>query len=162
MNFKALSVIIVGLFFMLTASAWSQDLMVYPAKGQSHDQMEKDKYACYEWAKKESGFDPMKTPKATTPPPQSGEATGGAGQGAVKGGLLGLGVGIIAGEPGKGAAIGAVSGGVIGGVRRNRQRSRAQQQQQWEQQQAQNYMQHRSDYNRAYGACLEGRGYTVK
>jgi len=31
---------------------------VFPNKGQSDDQLEKDKYACYEWAKKQSGFDP--------------------------------------------------------------------------------------------------------
>ena len=35
-------------------------------------------------------------------------------------------------------------------------------QQQWEQEQAANYMQNRNNYNRAYGACLEGKGYTAK
>jgi len=38
--------------------------------------------------------------------------------------------------------------------------SSQQQQQQWEQQAAE-YAQNRDKYNRAYAACLEGRGYTV-
>jgi hypothetical protein len=33
---------------------------------------------------------------------------------------------------------------------------------QWEKEQAQNYMKNRDGYNRAYSACLEGKGYTVK
>ena len=35
-------------------------------------------------------------------------------------------------------------------------------QEQWEKEQADNYMKNRNDYTRAYGACLEGKGYTVK
>jgi hypothetical protein len=60
--------------------------------------------------------------------------------------------GAIGGNAGKGAAIGAATGALVGGVRRNDQRRAA------EAQQAQ-----ASDaYGRAYAACLEGRGYTVK
>ena len=33
---------------------------------------------------------------------------------------------------------------------------------QWAQQQAANYAKNRDSYNRAYSACLEGKGYTVK
>ena len=36
----------------------ASDPIVFPAKGQSNEQMEKDKYACYGWSKKETGFDP--------------------------------------------------------------------------------------------------------
>ena len=54
-------------------------------------------------------------------------------------------------------------GALVGGARkRDQQASTQQQQQQWEQQQAAEYSAKRSDYNRAYSACLEGRGYTVK
>ena len=35
-------------------------------------------------------------------------------------------------------------------------------QKQWEQDQVANYQRSRNSYNRAYGACLEGRGYTVR
>jgi len=31
--------------------ALGQDLIIFPAKGQSNEQMERDKYDCYQWAK---------------------------------------------------------------------------------------------------------------
>ena len=165
---KGLMGVVVSLLVMtlVAGAALPQDLVIYPAKGQSNEQMEKDKFECYSWAKGQSGFDPMEVPKATAPPPpkqaQSSTA-GGAAKGAVGGGLLGLGVGAIAGDAGKGAAIGAVSGAAIGGVRSHRQQKQDEQaQQQWADQQASQYTQKRSTYNRAYGACLEGKGYTVK
>ena len=65
------------------------------------------------------------------------------------GAALGAGVGAIAGDAGKGAAAGAVVGGVAG-----RRRSMAAQQQQQEAT--------RSAYDRAFAACMEGRGYTVR
>jgi hypothetical protein len=52
---------------------------------------------------------------------------------------------------------------MIGGMRRRDQQRRQQQaQDQWAQQQAAQYTQARNNYNRAFSACLEGRGYTVK
>lgn len=143
-----------------------QDPIVYPAKGQSNQQMEKDKYDCYQWAKKQSGFDPMAAPKATSPPPQQ-QAEGSTAGSAVKGGLVGAGagaaIGAIAGDAGKGAAIGAISGGLFGGMRKHSKKQDDQRrQEQWEQEQVNNYAKNRTEYNRAYSACLEGRGYTVK
>jgi outer membrane lipoprotein SlyB len=151
---------------LIAGPVLAQDLMVYPAKGQSQDQMEQDKFQCYNWAKKQTGFDPMATPTASQPPPpqqSQGSVAGGAGRGAVGGGLLGAGIGAISGNARKGAAIGAVSGGAIGGMRRSSQQRQDQRaQQQWADQQNAQYMQQRNNYNRAYGACLEGRGYTVR
>ncbi|MGD8241835.1 MAG: hypothetical protein PVF55_00935 [Desulfobacterales bacterium] len=142
------------------------DFVVYPAKGQSQDQTEKDKYECYNWAKQESNFDPMKTPTASSPPPAKEKETGGAVKGAVGGGLLGAGIGAIAGGKsgaGKGALIGGGGGALVGGMRRSDQKKREQQrQQQWEREQVANYQAGRNAYNRAYAACLEGRGYSVK
>jgi len=117
----------------------AQEHIIYPSKGQSEDQMEKDKYECYTWAKKQSGFDPMKMPTATEPPPRK-EKKGSVAGGAVKGGLLGAAagaaIGAIAGDAGKGAAIGAPSGGLFGGMRRKRQEKGDQQrQEEWEQEQ---------------------------
>ncbi len=152
-----------GFHLLISNEAAAQDMYIYPDKGQSNEQMEKDKYECYNWAKKETGFDPMEVPKATAPPPKQEAAKGGAGRGMVGGALLGLGVGAIAGDAGKGAAIGAVSGGVIGGARRSEQKKQqAHAEQQWEQEQSAQYAQRRNSYNRAHAACLEGRGYTVK
>jgi hypothetical protein len=54
-------IILIMLFFLLIFSGVSvaQDMVVYPAQGQSNEQMEKDKFECYGWAKNQSGFDPM-------------------------------------------------------------------------------------------------------
>ena len=161
------SIAVIALALGLAGPAMSDgDFVVYPAKGQSQDQTERDKYECYNWAKQESNFDPMKTPTATSPPPAKEKETWGAGKGAVGGGLLGAGVGAIAGGgsgAGKGALIGAGSGALVGGIRRSDQRKREEQRrQQWEREQAANYQAGRNAYNRAYAACLEGRGYSVK
>ena len=149
-----------ALLFPLVAQA--QDPFVYPNQGQSNDQMEQDKYQCYNWAKQQSGFDPMQVPTATSaPPPQQSEGHGAVG-GAARGALGGLAVGAIAGDKKKGAKIGAVSGGLVGGMRRNdAQKQNKKQRQQWENQQTSNYANQRNNYNRAYSACLGGRGYTV-
>ncbi len=161
------SSIVLLLALGMAGTAWSDgDFVVYPAKGQSQDQTEKDKYECYNWAKRESNFDPMKTPTASSPPPAKEEKTWGAGKGAVGGGLLGAGIGAIAGGgsgAGKGALIGAGGGALVGGMRRSDQKKRDQQrQQQWEREQVSRYQAGRNAYNRAYAACLEGRGYSVK
>ena len=140
----------------------AQDPIVFPAKGQSQDQMEQDKFQCYNWAKKETGFDPMQAPKATSPPPQQQARSGGA----VRGAAVGAGVGAIAksgGSRSRGARKGAAAGGLVGGARTQRQRNKdAQARKQWEQEQAAQYAHSRNTYNRAYAACMEGRGYTVK
>lgn len=141
----------------------AQDLVIYPAQGQSQEQNEKDKYECYIWAKQQSGFDPMQQPSATEPPPQQQAQKGGVVRGGARGALIGAAAGGIAGDAGKGAGIGAVTGALVGGMRkRDQQRQQAQEQQQWEQQQAETYTKKRDEYNRAYSACLEGRGYSVK
>lgn len=132
------------------------DPIFYPAKGQKKQQLEQDKFSCYEWAKEQTGFDPMQAPTATAPPP---EKKGGVLRGAAGGAAAGALIGAVAGDAGKGAAIGAASGGVIGGVRKHRSEKA---QDEWSQQQSAGYDQRRSEYNRALGACMEGKGYTVK
>lgn len=141
----------------------AQDPIIYPNKGQSQEQLEKDKFECYSWAKQQTGFDPMQQPKATEPPPQQQAQQGGVGRGAARGAVVGVTAGAIADDAGKGAAIGAASGALVGGARRQDQKRQQQQaEQQWAQEQAATYQKNRDSYNRAYGACLEGRGYTVK
>ena len=149
---------------LLSASAaMAQEVVVYPAKGQSSEQMEKDKFDCYQWAKGQSGFDPMAPPTASTPPPAQTDSGASVAGGAVKGAVLGTLIGGIAGGNwGHGAAYGAVGGGLIGGIRKHDDTKRNEQsQEQWEQQQAAQYQQQRNNYNRNYSACLQGRGYTV-
>jgi hypothetical protein len=149
-------VVAVAVAMMSTAPVWAADPIVFPAKGQSSQQTETDKYSCYSWAKGQTGFDPMQAPTATAPPPPT---QGGAVKGAARGAAAGALIGAAAGDAGKGAAIGAASGGVVGGARRAKSN---QQQQQYAQDQSAGYEQRRNDYNRAFGACMEGKGYTVK
>ena len=148
---------------LIAVPTFGEDLIIYPSQSQTAEQMEKDKYDCYQWAKEQTGFDPMATPTASAPPPKKEAKRGGVGRGGARGALVGLAVGSMSGEAGKGAAIGAAAGGLIGGMRRKDQAVTQQKaEQDWAQQQAAEYAQKRNDYNRAYGACLEGRGYTVK
>lgn len=140
------------------SSVLAQNLIIYPAKGQSPEQMEKDKFECYSWAKQQTGVDPMVA--SAQQPSASQESTGGgAVRGAAKGAVVGVGIGALAGNAGKGAAIGAASGGALGGLRSRNQRKQTEQIQQ---QQASQTNQKINEYNRAYSACLEAKGYTVK
>lgn len=149
-------------------SALAQELVVYPAKGQSNEQMERDKFECYGWAKGQTGFDPMQMPTASSPAPPKGDKSvaGGVVGGGVLGGVGGAVIGGIAsGRSGakKGAAIGGLSGGALGGMRSHSQNQQAdQKREQWEREQGSQYLQQRNLYNRNYAACLEGRGYSVK
>ena len=156
---RVIQITMLSFLVVLTAyPATADELFIYPTKGQSHEQMEKDKYDCYQWAKGQTGFDPMVQPKATAPPPQQQAAKGGMLRGAAAGAAVG---GIIDGSDGagKGAAVGAL----LGGMRRRHQvQEQAYKEEQWEQEQAANYQKNRGNYNRAYSACLEGKGYTVK
>ena len=163
MNKLKLAMICLVVTLMTIPPVFAQDPIIYPNKGQSAEQQEKDKFDCYTWAKDQTGFDPMQVPTATAPPPGQQPPQSSAVRGAAGGALAGVAIGAIAGDAGKGAAIGAASGALVGGMRRrDQQQQQAQAQQQWEQEQAANYANQRNNYNRAYGACLEGRGYTVK
>jgi hypothetical protein len=136
--------------------------IIYPNRGQSPKQEETDKMQCYNWAKKTSGFDPMAPVQPTAPPPGPEVAQGGLVKGGAAGALGGLAIGSLSGQAGKGAAIGAIAGGLLGGMRRREQMQRmAFEQQQYVQQQTAILQQKRSEYNRAFGACMSGRGYTV-
>lgn len=130
---------------------------VYPAKGQSAQQQQKDEAECKSWAVKQSGFDPAKPPppqQAMQPPTTATGTTPGAGvRGAARGAIVGS---IVGGDAGAGAAAGAVA---ARGQSRRQNAAAAQQQQQAaaQQQQAGN-----GGFQKARAACLEGRGYSVK
>jgi hypothetical protein len=143
-------------FLGLLSSGHAQELFVFPNEGQDQDQQDLDEFQCQRDATNRSGFDPMAQPQATRPPP---EQRGGAGRGALGGALLGTAVGAVAGDTRRGAAIGAASGGLMGGTRRadsNRERD------QWAREQANNQARGRDNWNRAFIACMEARGYTVR
>jgi len=141
--------------------------IIYPAKGQSATQQDQDKYQCHGWARQQTGFDPLQpAPTATTTTSASPQpsATQSAAGGFVKGAAMGAAVGELAhNDAGRGAAAGALGGVVLQGVKQ-RQAAQAQQQQQQQQaaQQQAARNQQKATFDRAFGACMEARGYVVK
>jgi hypothetical protein len=146
------------------------DVYAYPQNNQTPDQQERDRYECHSWAVQQSGFDPSgpNVPPhdryrvvATGPAPGSGTALG-----AITGAILGA---AIAGprNAGAGLVVGAVAGGAVGTAAEQQQRAAAQAQAD-EINNASTAQQmavidtKASNYRRALGACLEGRGYSVK
>jgi hypothetical protein len=112
---------------------------IYPSKGQSESQQQRDQSECHSWAVGQTGYNPGTAGQPT----QGGLVRGGA-----RGAATGAVIGAIAGDAGTGAAAGAAGGALIGGMRRRdaqRQQAAAQ-----------------DAYQRAFFACLEGRGYTIR
>jgi hypothetical protein len=139
-----------------SSAAFAQKPVVYPANGQSAAQKQKDDAECVAWAKQDTGIDPM---AASAPPPQqTGPATGGGERvrGAARGAVGGAAIGAIAGDAGAGAGIGAAAGTMAGGARARQNKAASNQQAQQQQQQELN------TFYRAYGACMQGRGYSIK
>lgn len=118
----------------LGAPALAQ-VYVYPLNNQSEAQQRSDEAECQHWAVNQTGYHPN----------QQSQVGRSAGRGAVRGGIGGAVIGGIAGDAGKGAAAGAVIGGVGSGVRQSAAEDRA-----------------RQNWTRAYAACLDARGYSVR
>lgn len=140
----------------------------YPAAGQTPEQQERDRFECYLWAVRQTGFDPSQPPQATSkrveviPVAPSGE---GVLAGAFGGAVLGAAVSRPR-EAGENAALGALLGAVIGGVADSARQEQAQALQQRQERRANlrydsQIERQANDYRRAMAACLEGRGYSV-
>ena len=155
----------------------SLGVFVYPKNNQNMEQQKKDEMDCFYWAKQQTGIDPM----APAPPPQQAQQQaqsqqkeppkGGAVKGAAGGAAAGAAIGAIAGDAGEGAAIGATAGAIRGRRAQKKAERQAEAQAKTQQQQAQQQSQQQAQaqekerkatYNRAFGACLDGKGYTVK
>jgi hypothetical protein len=67
---------------LLVSSSGAQAPVIYPAKGQSPEQQNKDKGECHVWAVQQSGFDPAKAQPSASPPQQP--PTGGRAKGPAK------------------------------------------------------------------------------
>ena len=144
------------------------DIYVYPTKGQSDTQLDRDRYECHMWAYKQTRFDPTapnlaphQQVKVVEMPPDHSGAIGGAVTGAVIGAAVSR-----PNDGARGAVVGAMAGAVLGAAS-DSQRARetagnglrpsAAEQAEQARLEKQAY-----DYRRAISACLEGRGYTVK
>ena len=130
--------------------------IVYPAKGQSPQQQQKDEGECHQWAVSKTGVDPANPAPQTAAPSKPTTATGTTPGAGARGAARGAVVGGIMGDAGAGAAAGAVAG------RGQSRRDNAAQQQQAAAQQQQAQSSQNTAYAKARAACLEGRGYTVK
>lgn len=136
----------------------------YPLHGQSAQQLDRDRYECYVWAKQQTGFDPS-APNLPTEarvhvvagtPPGADTAIG-----AVTGAVIGAAVS-NPWQRGFGAVAGALIGGAIGS---SADAAKAQQQAtaaSYSRAQLAQIELHASNYRRALAACLQGRGYSVR
>jgi hypothetical protein len=136
-------------------------IMVYPAQGQSPEQLERDRYQCHVWAVQQTGFDPSRpglppgerVVVEPANPPGAGTAVG-----AIAGAILGA---AIVGP--RDAGFGAVFGGLTGAAVGASSDANAQAQANYEQRRLdQNYASGQaaaSNYRRAISACLDARGY---
>jgi hypothetical protein len=142
-----------------TSFAKSLGIYIFPAKDQDQATQDKDDTYCYKWAVEQSGVDPLNPPKVEAEKVDT-SPDGTAVKGAARGAAAGVAIGAIAGDAGKGAAIGAVAGGLAG--RRAKVAGDAQQQQKNNQAAAQQEVAMTDSFKKAYTACMEGKGYTVK
>lgn len=132
-----------GAVLLLGSVALAATPYVYPKKGQSAEQQNKDSYECDKWARAQSGVDPG------APPPTGQYRVQGTMHGAARGAAMGAAVGAIGGNAGKGAAAGSVVGAA-----RGRQRAM------YAEQQAAAGA--RDSFARAFAACMDARGYSVR
>jgi hypothetical protein len=145
----------------IALAATAQQPIIYPARGQSPERQRTDTAECQTWATQTTGVNPVTLAEqmANSPPPQQeggGRLLRGAGGGALFGTLIG---GAAGGHWGEGAGIGALVGTMGSGMRMRREQQQASMQQTSMHQQASGQL---ATYNRAVGACMTGRGYTVE
>lgn len=141
----------------------------YPSQGRSVPaaQQDRDKYECNSWAVAQSGFDPS---APEVPPhqrmqivdqsPPNGAVVGSA---AITGAALGAVVNPW--HAGSGALIGGLAGAAVGGIvaaEHEEQLNRLQAHADLSEAQTAVMETKASEFRRAIGACLEGRGYSVR
>jgi len=169
-----------------SAPAWSPSkdigVFVFGKNGQNPDQQLKDESECYGAARQMTGIDPKTPPAAGKTAEQKAaeqkEAANNANQvrgarvaGAARGAAGGAAIGAIAGDAGKGAGAGAVAGTMRGGAQQRRANAGAQKQaaaqtaakqQQEEEGLKAAHAQGLDTFQRAFEACMDARGYSVK
>lgn len=162
---KVILILFVGVFGLSFQNTNAQSiskslgLHVFPSNNQDQATQEADEAECYKWAINQTGYDPI-NPTVVQSEQVDTSADGTAVRGSARGAAGGAAVGAIAGDAGKGAAIGATVGAARGiGAKKG---GDAQKQQANDQAAAQASADLAADYNKAYSACMEGKGYSVK
>jgi hypothetical protein len=54
---------------LVSSEVLPQQAFVYPSRGQSPQQQQKDEFDCHQWAIQQTGFDPSNPRQASAPPP---------------------------------------------------------------------------------------------
>ncbi len=164
---------LVALLALSTAASFAYaEQFVFPAKEQSPEQQATDEKACDDWASNQVGTTLTEinsqisaAKSATTPGGQAQASAGAGGGGALRGAAIGSALGHAAGSDNRTEA--AAVGAVIGASRANRRSAEANAAQQEAQQQAATQASvgeleaQRSDFYKARGTCLTGKGYSV-
>ncbi len=156
----------VALLAPIDVTAKPGDVYIYPANGQSTEQLERDRYECYVWASRETGFDPstdsQPDPRLVRVPVGENPKQGATAVGTIVGAIAGAAIA----DKHEGAAVGAVIGTIIGAAVESEGAEQARQEAQQTAEQIaaerQQAADRNSDYRRAFSACLEGRGYVVR
>ena len=138
----------------------SVGLYIYPAEGQSSEQISQDDYECFNWAKESTGFDPVSA-QAPEQVQSDGAARGSGLRGAVRGAATGALVAEVTDNSGSdgakaGAVLGAIGGRSAGNAQAQAQANAANNANQAA------FAEQKDGFNRAMSACLQGRGYTVQ
>lgn len=146
---------------VVAGAAQAEKPIIYPAKGQTPQQQEKDEGECQVWAQKNTGVDPAALAATPVQAPGGQAAYGGhyRARGAARGALGGAAIGAAAGDAGAGAAAGAIAGTMLGGRRSRMAQAESAQRAQAAQSQREQQI---NTYYRALSACMVGRGYTVQ
>jgi len=142
-----------------TSIAKGLGLYVFPTNNQDQKTQDADEIACYKWAKDQTGYDPINPPQIQAQPADR-SPDGSMVRGAAGGAAAGAAIGAITGDAGEGAAIGAILGGLHG--RRARKVGDQVEQAQNEQAAAAKREELDNNFIKAFSACMEAKGYTVK
>lgn len=170
---KVKSILIVAAIFLGFNEIYAQDapatptstiakglgLYVFPTKNQDQATQDADEMACYKWAIEQTGVDPINPPEIKAEEVDR-SVDGTAVRGAARGAAAGAAIGAIAGDTGKGAAIGATAGAIRG--RRAKVVGDEMEQQANNEAAAAQTQEMMDNFNKAFSACLEGKGYNVK
>lgn len=157
--------LLIGILSLSAQSLIAQDISkgigvyVFPANNQNQTTQDADEMACYRWAINQTNYDPL-NPTVVQGATVDRSVDGSAVRGSARGAAGGAAIGAIAGDAGKGAAIGALVGGVRG--RRAKVVGDEMQQQANDQAAAERSAELLNNYKKAFSACMEGKGYTVK
>lgn len=137
----------------------SLGLVVFPAKNQTAEVRQQDENVCYAWAKENTGFDPLAAFSAALSTPEREAPKGSVAKGAAGGAAAGAAIGAVAGDAGKGAAVGATAGAIRGRMARKMADRKSKEAEAQAEQQTTAKM---DGFRKAFGACMEAKGYTVK